>query len=109
MRPLKTRCKRAFRVLGIFSTSGILAAATVATSGFVTPGFADSTVVLTNNVLQGLSSLTPLGDTNPTNAIGIGVGLQGADPAAVDAYIAGAYDPASPLYGQFLDPADYEA
>ena len=110
MRPLKTRYQRAFRVLGIFSAGGILATATVAASGFLEPALADNgTVVLTNNVLQGLSSLTPLGDTNPTNAIGIGLGLQGADPAAVDAYIAGAYDPASPLYGQFLDPADYEA
>jgi subtilase family serine protease len=108
--PLKTRYKHAFRALGILSTSGIVAAASLAASGFLAPGFADTgTVVLTNNVLQGLSTLTPLGGTNPSSAMGIGVGLQGADPAAVDAYITAAYDPTSPLYGQFLDPADYEA
>jgi hypothetical protein len=85
-----------------------LAAAPLGGSGFVITGLADSsTVVITNNVLQGLSTLTPIGDTAPSSTIGIGVGIQGANPAAEDAYIAGEYDPTSPLYGQFLDPADY--
>jgi subtilase family serine protease len=82
----------------------------VLASGFKTAGVADTgTVLLTNNVLQGLSRLTPTGDTAPATPIGIGIGLEGANPSAVDAYIAGEYDPSSPLYGQFLDPAGYEA
>ncbi len=83
-------------------------ATALAVSGVVARGDT-TTVVLTGNVLQGLSTLTPVGDTSPSSVIGIGVGIQGANPAAEDAYIAGEYDPTSPLYGQFLDPADYEA
>jgi len=56
-----------------------------------------------------LSSATLVGPADPTRTIGIGVGLTGANPAGVDAYIASAYDPASLSYGQFLDPSEYEA
>jgi Pro-kumamolisin, activation domain len=40
--------------------------------------------------------------------IGIGIGLQGGNPSGELAYLAGEYDPASPLYQQFLDPDRYE-
>src|ERR1700716_171910 len=96
---LRTRARRVFRAIGILSTGGMVAAATLAGSGFVLSGLAaSSTVVLSNNVLQGLSTLSPIGDTARSAVIGIGVGLQGANPAGLDAYIAGAYDPTSSLY-----------
>ena len=85
-----------------------MVAATVSPFG-VSGALADNgAVVLTNNILQGLSTLTPVGDLAPSAAMGIGVGLQGADPAGEDAYLAGEYDPSNPLYGQYLDPSAYE-
>jgi hypothetical protein len=101
---------RVLRLLGLATAAGLAATAVFGASGAVLHGRADTgSVVLTNNVLQGLSSLTPLGNTSPSRQVGIGVGLLGANPAGEDAYLAGEYDPSSPLYGQFLDPADYEA
>ena len=86
-----------------------LAAIALAQGGFAVRGHADdTTVVLSTNVLQGLSTATLLGPADPSGGIGIGVGLAGANPVGEAAYIAGEYDPANPLYGQFLDPADYE-
>jgi subtilase family serine protease len=93
----------------------IAAAVTLASLSVVAPRLAQTstltgapTVVLSNNLLHGLSSLTSLGPADPGQTIGIGVGLEGANPAAEAAYLAAEYDPSSPLYGQFLDPATYE-
>jgi len=69
---------------------------------------ADGTVALGNNVLHSISVLTPLGPTNPAQAISIGVGLQGRDPSGEAAYLAAEYDRSSSLFGQFLDPDQYE-
>lgn len=89
--------------------AGVLAVAAMVAPVGASSALADTAmVVLTNNVLQGLSKLTPIGNTSPTAAIGVGIGLQGANPTAEAAYLAGEYDPTSPLYGQYLDPADYE-
>src|SRR5437879_4286530 len=63
-----------------------------------------ATVVLTGNVLHSIAHLQPVGSTDGARVIGIGVGLQGNDPAGEAAYIAGEYNPASPLYGQYLAP-----
>ena len=68
-----------------------------------------STVVLRDNVLRSIAHLQPLGPTDGSRHIGIGIGLSGADPAGEAAYIAGEYDPASPLFGQYLAPDEYEA
>src|SRR5438046_4053426 len=67
-----------------------------------------STAVLVNNVLHSITVLTSTGATDAARVIGIGVGLQGADPAGEAAYIAGEYDPTSALYQQFLDSDQYE-
>ncbi|MGH7763547.1 MAG: S53 family peptidase, partial [Candidatus Dormibacteraceae bacterium] len=92
------------------ASAGALALAAIVSPLGWASGLADSTtVLLTNNVLQGVSSLTPTGDTSPSAPIGLGVGLMGANPLGEDAYLAGEYDPSSSLYGQYLDPADYEA
>jgi subtilase family serine protease len=91
------------------AAAGALALAAMVAPIGASPGLADTgTVLLTNNVLQGLSTLTPIGETSPDEGIGIGVGLQGSNSAAEAAYLAGEYDPSSPLYGQYLDPASYE-
>ena len=75
----------------------------------VSPASADSsTAILINNVLHSISVLQPTQPTDPSRVIGIGVGLSGADPAGEAAYIAGEYDPTSPLYQQFLDSDAYE-
>ncbi|TMC47893.1 MAG: hypothetical protein E6J14_14235 [Chloroflexi bacterium] len=93
----------------------IAAALTLASFSVVAPRIAQTstvppsaTVVLSHNVLHGLASVTSLGLTDPSQTIGIGVGLEGANPAAETAYLAAEYDPSSPLYGQYLDPATYE-
>lgn len=96
-----------YRRLSVVVMTALIAAAAIVASP--SSGLADSTtVVLTNNVLQGISTLTPVGDASPSAPIGIGIGLQGANPAGEEAYLAAEYDPSSALYGQYLDPADYE-
>src|SRR5258708_38488718 len=91
------------------AAAGALAMAAMVAPIGAAPGLADTgNVVLTNNVLQGLSTLTPLGDTSPAAGIGIGIGLEGSNSTAEATYLAGEYDPTSPLYGQYLDPASYE-
>src|SRR5712692_11516976 len=88
----------------------MLAAALVALACLIAlpVAVADSTVVLGNNVLHSIAVLTPLGPTNPAKVIGLGIGLQNGNPSGEAAYLAGEYDPASPLYHQFLDPDQYE-
>src|SRR5258708_18503066 len=91
------------------AAAGVLAMAAMVAPIGASSGLADTgNVVLTNNVLQGLSTLTPIGDPSPAAGIGIGIGLQGSNSSAEAAYLAGEYDPTSPLYGQYLDPASYE-
>src|SRR5260370_6328235 len=91
------------------AAAGALAMAAMVAPIGAAPGLADTgNVVLTNNVLQGLSTLTPLGDTSPAAGIGIGIGLEGANSTAEATYLAGEHDPTSPLYRQYLDPASYE-
>src|SRR5262245_1813341 len=87
---------------------GLFAAAALACVIALPIAMAGSTVVLGNNVLRTIGVLTPLGPTNPTRVIGLGIGLQGGNPSGEAAYLAGEYDPASPLYQQFLDPDQYE-
>src|SRR5205823_11739782 len=55
-----------------------------------------------------ITVLSPLHPTDPNRVIGLGIGLQGGNPSGELAYIAGEYDPTSSLYGQFLDPDQYE-
>src|SRR5260370_12344545 len=91
------------------AAAGALALAAMLAPIGAVPGLADTgNVVLTNNVLQGLATLTPIGDTSPAAGIGIGIGLEGSSSSAEAAYLAGEYDPTSPLYGQYLDPASYD-
>jgi subtilase family serine protease len=86
--------------IGLFVTAALLAPA-MATG-------AETKALLVNNVLHGISVLTPMHPTDPTRVIGLGVGLQSGNPSGEAAYIAGEYDPTSPLYEQFLDPDQYE-
>ena len=69
---------------------------------------ADATVVLGNNVLHSITVLTSLGPSNPAQVMSIGVGLQGGNPSGEASYLAAEYDPSSSVYGQFLDPDQYE-
>ena len=64
--------------------------------------------MLQNNVLRSIAHLQSQGPTDSARQIGVGIGLQGADPAGEAAYIAGEYDPASPLFGQYLAADEYE-
>src|SRR5260370_17128669 len=91
------------------AAAGALAMAAMVAPIGAAPGLADTgNVVLTNNVLQGLSTLTPLGDTSPAAGIGIGIGLEGSNSTAEATYLAAAYDPTSPLYLQHPDPATHD-
>lgn len=82
-----------------------LAALVLVTGG---TAWADSTVVLSNNVLHLLSVLTPAGPTNAMQKVSIGVGLAGQNPPGELAYLAGEFNRTSPYYQQFLDPDQYE-
>src|SRR5258708_40301306 len=91
------------------AAAGALAMAAMVAPIGAAPGLADTgNVVLTNNVLQGLSTLTPLGDTPPAAGIGIGIGLDGSHSTAEATYLAGEDDPTRPLYRPYLDPASYQ-
>src|SRR5579864_6249101 len=74
LRVLHNALRRAF----VPATAGALVVAAMVSPISASSGLADTgTVVLTNNVLQGLSSLTPVGDTSPGAGMGVGIGLQG--------------------------------
>src|SRR5438552_200757 len=90
---------------GLFAAAALAALACVIALPIAMAG---STVVLGNNVLHSIGVLTPLGRTDPAKVIGLGIGLQGGNPSGEAAQLAGEYDPASPLYQQFLDPDQYE-
>jgi len=88
----------------------VLVLVSVTVIALVTGGTAraDSTVVLGNNVLHLISSLTPTGPTSAMQPMSIGVGLAGQNPSGESAYLAAEYDPTSPYYQQFLSPDQYE-
>src|SRR5260370_21870438 len=87
------------------AAAGALAMAAMVAPIGAAPGLADTgNVVLTNNVLQGLSTLTPLGDTSPAAGIGIGIGLDRSNSTADATSLAGMTDPATPLHGHYLPP-----
>ncbi|MEY2461192.1 MAG: kumamolisin, partial [Acidimicrobiaceae bacterium] len=69
---------------------------------------ASGAIVLQGNALRSIAHLQPVGATAADRQISVGIGLEGADPAGRAAYIAGEYDPASPLFGQYLAADDYE-
>ncbi|HZQ29099.1 MAG TPA: protease pro-enzyme activation domain-containing protein [Acidimicrobiales bacterium] len=85
--------------------------ALLSTFAVAAPGAVHATApdaVIVNNVLRSIAHLQPVGTTDPSKEISIGVGLTGRDPAGEDAYLAGEYDPTSALYGQYLSPTEFE-
>jgi hypothetical protein len=69
----------------------------------------DATVVLPNSAMVGLGRATFIRPTDPTTVIGLGVELARPNPSGEAARTHAEYDPSSPLYHQFLTPAEFNA
>ncbi len=95
------------RVARFVFAAGLVIGASVSASP---PGFAEisPTTTLSGTVLRGLSKLTPLGPTDPSTTISLGVGLAHPNDALEDAYLEALYTPGNPLFEQFLDPDTYQ-
>jgi hypothetical protein len=61
---------------------------------------------LVQNVLPGLDKLVATALPQPSTSMEIGVGLAPSDPNAEEQLYSALYDPSSPLYHQFLTPAE---
>ncbi|MHB8507635.1 MAG: S53 family peptidase [Candidatus Dormibacteria bacterium] len=64
--------------------------------------------MLRGDVLHGLRGLTPVGRVSPDRPIYVGIGLSREDPAGENAYLKAVYDPANPIFHQFLDSVSFE-
>jgi subtilase family serine protease len=92
-------------VLTAVIASGILLAGALDLHAAVldTPSI-PSVVQLAQNVLPGLDTLIAQALPTASTPLHIGVGLAPSDPAGEEALYNALYDPASPLYHQFLTP-----
>jgi len=71
--------------------------------------FGGNLKVLDGHVPNVISSLTPNGQLAPTNQLRLAIGLPLRDPAGLDTFLAQVYDPASPMYHQFLTLEEFTA
>jgi pseudomonalisin len=67
-----------------------------------------STTTLQNDVVRNLGLATQTGVLPSSQPLTIGVFLKNPNQAAEDAYAKQLYDPASPSYGSFLDPDQFQ-
>jgi subtilase family serine protease len=65
--------------------------------------------VLRGHVPGAVSNLTPVGRLAATKRLRLAIGLPMRDPAGLDKFLQQVYDPASPLYQQFLTVAELTA
>src|ERR1039458_8350789 len=93
-------CWRTGAILGV----AILLMLTVAGSAFAANG-----QVLANSTPRFVQSAQNLGPESPSKVINITVRLQQHNIAERDALLKQLYDPKSPLYQQWLTPAQYAA
>ena len=84
-------------------TAGGHAAAATGDPFLALPG----TTQLRSDVLGGLDRMSSSGPVDPTQTLQIGVSLSRPDASAENAYIADVYNPASPNYRHFVDPAGF--
>ncbi len=89
---------------GLLSAAVVLLALTLATSAF-----AANAQVIANTTPRFVATAQNLGPENPSKVITITVRLQQHNTAERDALLKQLYDPKSPLYQQWLTPAEYAA
>jgi pseudomonalisin len=93
--------RRRKRRLVLYAFALLIAAAVVGTA---LPAQADTTTILTNDVVHHLDAATLVGPVSPSQQVTVGVFLANPNQAAEDAYLASVYDPNSLNYQNFLDP-----
>src|ERR1700757_612932 len=69
---------------------------------------ADTTTVLTGDVVHHLDAATLVGPVSASQPITVGVFLSNPNQAAEDAYVNSLYDPSSANYQNFLDPDTFD-
>ena len=62
---------------------------------------------LSGHLPPGVSNLVAFGDFPATNQLRLAIGLPLRDPQGVETFLAQVYDPASPLYRQYLTPDEF--
>ena len=78
--------------------------------GAVSPAHAGGpTTTLSTDVVHNLSLATLTGSVPATQTVTVGVFLSNPNQAAEDAYVKQLYDPSSPNYGNYLDPATFNS
>lgn len=94
----------------VTAATAIVLTTAAGTAAAAAPAAASApTVVLTNDVLSGLSQATVLGHTSPDTKVEVGITLTRPHPAQEAEFKHGLYTKGSPTYHQFLTPAQFDA
>jgi subtilase family serine protease len=88
--------------------AGLAVAPVVLLSAGATSQAADTGTQMVPTVLAGLPLATSLGAARAGQVLTIGVSLQRPDTSAEQQLYSELYDPSSPMYGQFLTPAQFD-
>jgi subtilase family serine protease len=97
------RPRRAFLALAAVGCAVLFGAGSPAHAG------SGATTTLANDVVQNLSYATLKGAVPASQTVTVGVFLSNPNQAAEDAYVKQLYDPASPNYGNYLDPDTFNS
>ncbi|HEU5243793.1 MAG TPA: protease pro-enzyme activation domain-containing protein, partial [Gaiellaceae bacterium] len=97
------RPRRAVLVLVAVGCAALLGAGSPAQAG------GGATTTLSTDVVQNLNLATLTGPVPAAQAVTVGVFLSNPNQAAEDAYARQLYDPSSPNYGNYLDPATFNS
>ncbi len=73
------------------------------------PAFGAGMQQLVGHMPAAARQLQPIGRLAATNELHLGIGVALRDPAGLDRFLAEVYDPASPIYHQYLTPAEFTA
>lgn len=109
--PGRTASTASTATTGSTGTTGMstsAAASTATTPSGVTNWDAEG-LALGNDLLPGLSKAVSLGATPGSTMLTLAVGLAQPNPSGEQSLINQEYDPSSPLYHQFLTPAEFDA
>ena len=77
--------------------------------GEMCPVFGAGFKQLHGHVPEATKNLTAIGRLPATNELHLAIGVPLRDPAGLDQFLADVYDPASPNYRHFLEPAEFTA
>ena len=104
--PAGNRGPRSYRALLALAAVGYAA---LLGAGSPAAHASGATTTLSNDVVHNLSYATLTGSVPATQTVTVGVFLSNPNQAAEDAYVKQLYDPASPNYGNYLDPDTFNS